>query len=163
MDAAPSTASTKLFSPTQPIYLNDQLHIQRNRYTRSSDTVTLQRPSVRSILKLTDRSFTHNAPVLWNSLPMQAASPINQRIINPASNRLHSGSIFVSVSCETQNIPLHSIIPSLVCMHYPSCQFSGFLTRQCSSSHICFHFNSVIYFIVCRNMKCRPVYFVGGQ
>jgi len=25
------------------------------------------------------------------------------------------------------------------------------------------HFNSFIYFIVCRNMKCPPVYFVGGQ
>jgi len=25
------------------------------------------------------------------------------------------------------------------------------------------HFNSFIYFIVCRNMKCPPIYFVGGQ
>jgi len=25
------------------------------------------------------------------------------------------------------------------------------------------HFNSLIYFIVCRNMKCPPTYFVGGQ
>ena len=43
--------------------------------TRSSDTVTLQRPSVRSRLKLTDRSFTHYAPVLWNSLPKQLRQP----------------------------------------------------------------------------------------
>jgi len=27
----------------------------------------------------------------------------------------------------------------LVCMHYHLCQFSGFLTRQCSSSHTHFH------------------------
>jgi len=25
------------------------------------------------------------------------------------------------------------------------------------------HFNSFIYFIVCRNVKCPPVYFVGKQ
>jgi len=35
------------------------------RTTRSSDVIT---PSVRSRLKLTDRSFTHHAPVLWNSV-----------------------------------------------------------------------------------------------
>jgi len=37
--------------------------------------ITLQRPSVRSRLKLTDRSFTHHAPVLWNSLPKQLRQP----------------------------------------------------------------------------------------
>jgi len=41
----------------------------------SSDIITLQRPSVRSRLKVTDRSFTHHAPVLWNSLPKQLRQP----------------------------------------------------------------------------------------
>ena len=54
----------------KPAYLNDLLHIQRHRNTRSSDAVTLQRSSVCSRLKLTDRSFTHSS-VLWNSLPKQ--------------------------------------------------------------------------------------------
>ena len=46
-----SLLPTKLFKPT---YLNDLLHIQRNRNTRSSDTVTLWRPSVCSHMKLSD-------------------------------------------------------------------------------------------------------------
>jgi len=50
---------------------------------------------------------------------------------------LHSS--LKSVSCETQNVPLQPITPSLLCMHYPLCQFSGFLTWQCSSFRIHFH------------------------
>ena len=61
----------KTLQSNKPAYLNDLLHIQRRRNTRSSDAVTLQRPSVCSRLKLTDRSFTHHAPVLWNSFPQQ--------------------------------------------------------------------------------------------
>ena len=37
--------------------------------------VTLLRPSVSSRLKLTDRSFTHHAPVLWNSLHKKLRQP----------------------------------------------------------------------------------------
>jgi len=37
--------------------------------------MTLQRPSVRSRLKVTDRSFTHRVPVLWNSIPKQLRQP----------------------------------------------------------------------------------------
>jgi len=54
-----SLLPTKLFNPTNlPTYLNDLLHIQRNRNTRSSDIVALRRPSVCSSLKLTDRRAT---------------------------------------------------------------------------------------------------------
>ena len=63
-----SLLPTKLKS-NKPSYLNDLLHIQRNINTRSSDTVTFRRSSVCSCLKLTDRSLTHYAPVLWNSFP----------------------------------------------------------------------------------------------
>jgi len=48
-------------------YLHNLLNVLSNRLTRSSDILTLQRPPVRSRLKLTDRSFTHYAPVLWNT------------------------------------------------------------------------------------------------
>jgi len=75
----------------------------------------------------------HSGIVFPSSFVTQASSTQHQ------SNRLHSGSFFVLVSSETQNIPLQPIILFLVCMHYPLCQFSGFLTRQCSSSHIHFH------------------------
>jgi len=59
----------KLFNPTNlPISITCMLYMQRNRNARSSDIVTLKRPSVCCSLKLTDRLFTHHAPVLWNGL-----------------------------------------------------------------------------------------------
>ena len=61
----------KTLQSDKPNYLDDLLHIQGHRNTRFSDVVTLQRPSDCSRLKLTDRSFTHLAPVLWNNLPKQ--------------------------------------------------------------------------------------------
>jgi len=59
----------------QHFYLHGFLNVQSNRTTRSSDVITLQRSSVHSRLKLTDRSFTHHAPVLWNSLHKQLRQP----------------------------------------------------------------------------------------
>ena len=53
----------------QPTYIHSLLSIQPSRNTRSSDFVTLNRPSNPSRLKLTDRSFYFHAPALWNSLP----------------------------------------------------------------------------------------------
>jgi len=55
----------------QPSYLHSLLNVQSYRTTRSSVIITLKRPSLRSRLKITDRSFTHYAPVLWNPLPKQ--------------------------------------------------------------------------------------------
>jgi len=43
--------------------LNSLLNVQSNRTTRSFDIITLQRPSVCSRLKVTDKSFTQNASV----------------------------------------------------------------------------------------------------
>jgi len=48
----------------KPSYLHNLLHVQSDSRTRSSTKVTLQRPTVSSRLKITDRSFTHHAPVL---------------------------------------------------------------------------------------------------
>ena len=59
----------------KPCYLNNVLNLHSNRCTRSSDVVTLQRPSVISRLKLINRSFTHHAPVLWNDLPINLRQP----------------------------------------------------------------------------------------
>jgi len=63
------------FQSEQPSYLHSLLNVQSNRTTRSSDVITLQLPLVRSRLELTDRSFTHHAPVLWNSLPKHLRQP----------------------------------------------------------------------------------------
>jgi len=65
----------KVLQSEQPSYLHSLRNVQSNRTTLSSDIITLQRPSVRSRLKLTDRCFTHHAPVLWNSLPKQLRQP----------------------------------------------------------------------------------------
>jgi len=59
----------------QPSYLHCFLSVQSNRTTRSSDVITLQCPSFRSGLKLTDRSFTLHCPVLWNFLHKQLRQP----------------------------------------------------------------------------------------
>ena len=65
----------KTLQSKKPDYLHNLLNIHSNRLTRSSDVVTLQRPPVLSRLKLTDRSFTHHAPVLWNGLPKHLRQP----------------------------------------------------------------------------------------
>ena len=57
-------------------YLHNLLHAQSNTSTRSSATVTLKRPTIHSRLKITDRSFTHHAPVLWNRLPKELRQPV---------------------------------------------------------------------------------------
>ena len=48
----------------QPSSILDLLKIQPTHSTRSSAVVTLQRPSNPSRLKITDRSFYHQAPAL---------------------------------------------------------------------------------------------------
>ena len=65
----------KTLQSGQPSYLHSLLTVQSSRATRSSDIITLQRPSIRSRLKVTDRSFTHHAPVLRNFLPKQLQQP----------------------------------------------------------------------------------------
>jgi len=65
----------KVLQPEQPYYIHNLLNVQSNRTTHSSDVITLQRPSVRSRLKVTDRSFIHYAPELWNSVPKQLQQP----------------------------------------------------------------------------------------
>ena len=77
----------KTLQSNEPTYLRELLHTEGNRNTRSSDSVTLQRPSVCSRLKLTDRSFTHHAPVLWNNLPKHLRQPAPQ---HPSSNQTGS-------------------------------------------------------------------------
>lgn len=69
----------KALQTQKPSYLRKLLVLNSNRRTRSSCVVTLQRPPVLSRLKLTNRSFTHHAPVLWNSLPEQLRLPTHHK------------------------------------------------------------------------------------
>ena len=70
----------KALQSHRPSYLYNHLSLQSSRSTRSGDTVTLQRPSTASRLKITNRSFTHQAPRLWNSLPKELRQPVTQSL-----------------------------------------------------------------------------------
>ena len=75
-----------------PSSILDLLKNQPTYSTRSSTVVTLQRPSNPSRLKITDRSFYHQAPALWNSLPkhLHALSFFLQHHLLKVSNQLHT-------------------------------------------------------------------------
>jgi len=66
----------KTLQSRKPSYLHNLLRIQSDTCTRSSTTVTLKRPTISSRLKITDRSFTHYAPVLWNAPPKAFRQPL---------------------------------------------------------------------------------------
>ena len=59
----------KVLTTSQPTYLHNLISLQTDNNTRSSDVVTLARPSPASSLKVTDRSFQYVSPHLWNQLP----------------------------------------------------------------------------------------------
>jgi hypothetical protein len=58
-----------------PAYLRSLLDLNHIRQTRSSSLITLNRPTNKSCRKITNRSFQHFAPALWNSLPSQLRQP----------------------------------------------------------------------------------------
>jgi len=65
----------KVLTTTQPSYLHNPIFIQRPRSTRSSSVVTVAGPPSSSSLKITDRSFRHASPCLWNQLPLSLCKP----------------------------------------------------------------------------------------
>jgi len=60
----------KTLQSRQLSYLHCLLSVTSNRTTYHS-SATLKRPSVRSELKVTNKSFTRHSPVLWSSLDKQ--------------------------------------------------------------------------------------------
>ena len=80
------------------IIINVSVNVRFNVMQRTTRNGPLQRPSVCSCLKLTDRSVKHHAPVLWNSLSMQLRQPmphhpsINQTgsTLAPSSSSFHA-------------------------------------------------------------------------
>ena len=53
----------KIFTTSQPTYLHYLISLQTDNNTRSSDVVTLARPSPASSLKITDRSFQYASEI----------------------------------------------------------------------------------------------------
>ena len=87
------------FSPParQPTYIHDLISLQTDNNTRSSDVVTLARPSHAS--SLTDRSFQYASPHLWNKLPFSLREPVSllYAYLNPSFSSPLSPSITPSL------------------------------------------------------------------
>jgi len=129
----------------QPSYL---LNVQSNRTTRSSVIITLQRPAVRSRLKVTNRYFTHHAPVLWNYLPKQLPLPSAP----PSHGTAADSTPPLALSSHQFHSVLVTILFSLV-FRTNSCRFSGHLTKQTVFiSQSLFH--SVVHFHLVHLHKC---------
>ena len=67
-------------------YLRSLLSSTPRRSTCSSSLITLNRPSVTSGLKISNRSFYHFAPVLWNSLPSHLPHTAHHSTSSPTSD-----------------------------------------------------------------------------
>src|SRR5438552_2205282 len=51
------------------------IKVKQPASTRSSKLITLERPSIPLRCKLSNRSFQHAAPQIWNSLPATIRAP----------------------------------------------------------------------------------------
>jgi len=97
----------KVLTTSQPTYLSKLVTVQSPRSTRSSSVVTISRPPTSSSLKITNRSFQHTAPRLWNKLPHSFREPHPQSGLSPSHNSTQIGSTLSSPPLSP------SITPSL--------------------------------------------------
>jgi len=65
----------KALTAAQPTYLHSLISVQTPRATCSSSVVTLCRPPISFSLRITNRSFRHASPHLWNQLPDSFRQP----------------------------------------------------------------------------------------
>jgi len=61
------TYKTLSLSTAQPAYLHNLIFVQLPGRTRSSSLIIITRPPSSSSLKITDHSFWHASPSLWNN------------------------------------------------------------------------------------------------
>ena len=98
--------------------------VEPPRSTRSSSLVTLARPPTSSSLRITDRSFRHASPCLWNQLPSSLRQPHSSPSVfdfpahAPATsyslNLPLSPSISPSfLSLPPQDLPVSQIFPTI--------------------------------------------------
>jgi hypothetical protein len=93
-----SSLTYKILQTNQPIYLRNLLNVQNTRIkTRTSSHLTLSRSS-QSTLRLSNRSFSHASPIIWNRLPptLRKFSPSSNTnnlttwpLINLSSSEFH--------------------------------------------------------------------------
>jgi len=130
-------------------------------YTHSSDIITLQCPSAHSRLKLTDRSFIHHAPVLWNSLPIHLRQPIPHCFL-PSTTYPTPLLVFPLSSLTLilkpfffSNYFLLSLLPPTIVRSLAS--WPGSLFHLIAISLLSFIPTSFIYAIVCELASCSAV------
>src|SRR5258706_246993 len=88
----------KTLQSQQPSYLHSRLSLQTNNSTRSSSLITHSRPANSSRLKITNRSFSHHATILWNNLSREMRLPslatttlsYDTALLSLSSAQLHS-------------------------------------------------------------------------
>ena len=95
-----------------PYYLHPLLSLTPYRSTRSSYLITLDRPSVTSGLKISNRSFFHSAPLLWNNLPSHIRYSVHQSPLSLPT----SGSCISDLSTS---IFLKKLKSHLFCISFP--------------------------------------------
>jgi len=119
----------KVLQSEQPSYLHSLLNVQSNRITCSSVIITLQRPSVRSRLKVTDRSFIPTLRLYFGILYPNNCG--NLRCLHHSSLLLI---LLLHLSCPRISFTLNSKLFSLNNLFLLSlvrtnfCRFSGPLT-----------------------------------
>ena len=100
----------KLLQNNAPSNLRSLITIQPDRSTRSSDCVTLRRPTITSRLKLTNRSIYHMTPSLWNTIPnhLRCPSPTTQSTPSyyPTNNSTHNSKLISFTFLTHHNHPL---------------------------------------------------------
>jgi len=107
----------KTLESQKPSLLYNLLNLQVNTFNRSSTAITRRRPPVNSRHKITDRSFTYQAPALWDSLPKDLRYPLSQTSstnLSHSTNHLLalSASQFLSLKLKTHLF--HRLFPALV-------------------------------------------------
>ena len=91
------------------INMHKLISTQRPRSTCSSSVVTLARPASSSSLKITDRSFRHASPCLWNQLPLSL-----RKLHSGTSSCISCSPIPSPITSSSSHSPLcTSITPSL--------------------------------------------------
>jgi len=143
-----ASISCKVFQSEQPSYLHSLLNVQSNRTTRSSNIITLPRPSVRSRLKLTDGSIAHHAPLLWIILYPNNCGNLRRLHHSSLILLLHLPCSRISFTLNSKPSSLNN--PFLLSLLHQLLSFSGpltYLTVFISQSFFAqsFIFTSYIY------------------
>ena len=101
-----------------PSYLRSLLSLTPHRSTCSSSLITLNRPSVPSGQKMSNRSFFHSAPVLCNSLPSHLRHSAHHSTSSSPTYGFYTSDLSTSVFLKKLKFHLFRIsFPLLSCTH----------------------------------------------